>query len=61
MVHFEEELLSYDPDAVVEISGTVEEGMIDDSDHLATKEIHNDLSNTMIMVNEMEVFASSKN
>ena len=60
LIDFEDENLSYDPNTMVEISGTVEQGMTHESDNFEAGEDQDASMDTMIMVNQMEVIASSK-
>ncbi|MDJ0531059.1 MAG: hypothetical protein QNJ70_00975 [Xenococcaceae cyanobacterium MO_207.B15] len=58
MVHFEDENISFDPSNVVEISGTIKEGVMAHAHHFAKEEHQNISTDTMIMVNTIEVISS---
>ena len=58
MVHFEDENISYAPSTVVEISGTIKESVMAQAHHFAKEEHQNIPTDTMIMVNTIEVISS---
>ncbi len=60
LIDFEDENLSYDPNTMVEISGTVEQGMTHESDDFEAGHDQDASMDTMIMVNQIEVIASTK-
>ena len=55
LVHFKDEELSYNPDTMVEISGTVEKGIMPGMHHFEGGHHGNISMDTMIMVNQLQV------
>lgn len=60
LVHFKDEELSYDPNTTVEISGTIEHGIMPGMHHFRGKHHGNIPMDTMIMVNKLQVITAKK-
>ena len=60
LVHFEDEELSYNPDTMVEISGTVEKGIMPGMHHFQGGHHGNISMDTMIMVNQLQVISAKQ-
>ena len=60
LVHFEDEELSYNPDTMVEISGTVEKGIMPGMHHFEGGHHGNISMDTMIMVNQFQVITAKE-
>ena len=54
LIHFEDEELSYNPETMVEISGTVEKGIMPGMHHFEGGHHGNIFMDTMIMVNQFQ-------
>ena len=60
LIHFEDEKLSYNPDTMVEISGTVEKGIMPGMHHFEGGHHGNMSMDTMIMVNKFQVITAKE-
>ena len=60
LIHFKDEELSYNPDTMVEISGTVEKGVMPGMHHFEGGHHGNISMDTMIMVNQFQVITAKE-